>query len=244
MTILGNSGAFPHSCPCSGYLIEDTNTRVLLECGSGILLNLKKFCEVKDLSGIIISHLHWDHCSDLMTLRYEIDHLQQKGDLKAPIPLYCPDEPDEIYRMLPYKDTLKIHTINSDTKFKIGQMTIEFFKVQHPLKSYGLNVYKNGDKKLCYSSDTSDFKGLYEAASGAQMFICEATGLHKEKDTLKGHMTGKQAAAAAQKSGVSRLVLTHFWPYHNPDLIVEEAQEEVKDLKIIKALPEECIEIK
>lgn len=241
--ILGNSGAFPHNNPCSGYLIEGKKDKILIECGSGVVLKLKEHCSVDQLSGIIISHLHWDHLSDLMPLRYEVDYLQAEGRIKNPLALYCPDEPREIYELLPYKNTLNIIAIDSDNTITLNELQIKFFEVKHPVKCFGINVFEQGEKKVCYSSDTEYFLTILNEAKGAHLFICESTALKKDEPQLTGHLSGPQAANIAKQAGVSCLGLTHFWPYYDSKKILEEARESCPDLKIVLLNPGDEITI-
>lgn len=74
LTVLGNQGAAPGAGGvCSGYLLENDNAKVLIDCGSGVLANLQKVCKVSELDAIILTHLHSDHMSDMMVLKYTIE---------------------------------------------------------------------------------------------------------------------------------------------------------------------------
>ena len=74
LTVLGTSGPFPRpGSACSGYLLESDNARILLDCGSGVISRLLQICDVSALDAVVLTHLHFDHCSDIGVLRYALE---------------------------------------------------------------------------------------------------------------------------------------------------------------------------
>ena len=66
---------------------------------------------------------------------------------------------------------------------------------------------------FCISGDSAPCASLTEGASGADLFICEATygdEDNAEQAALYGHSTFSQAARTAAQAGAKRLLLTHF----------------------------------
>ena len=60
LTVLGINGPFPApGGACSGYLLtsDSGKTKVLIECGAGILGRMERFVDLHELSGIVLSHL-------------------------------------------------------------------------------------------------------------------------------------------------------------------------------------------
>ena len=51
---------------CSGYLIEEDDTCLLLDCGNGVFSKLRRFRDYVDVDAVVISHLHADHILDLV----------------------------------------------------------------------------------------------------------------------------------------------------------------------------------
>src|SRR3954449_12790557 len=75
ITVLGKSPAWQDvGGACSGYLIEGGGVRVLLDCGPGVFAKLRSRVDYVDVDAVVISHLHADHVTDLVTfasaLRY------------------------------------------------------------------------------------------------------------------------------------------------------------------------------
>ena len=71
LTILGCGPAAPNpGGACSGYLLRQDSTAVLVDCGSGIAGRIPGHLPVNRLHGVAISHLHPDHYFDLDPLYY------------------------------------------------------------------------------------------------------------------------------------------------------------------------------
>ena len=67
-TVLGCATPYPAvGNPCSGYLVASGATRIWMDAGSGTLGPLQEHARLDELDAIWISHLHADHCADLLT---------------------------------------------------------------------------------------------------------------------------------------------------------------------------------
>ena len=71
LTVLGSASPYPevHN-PCSGYLVTCGEIRVWVDAGTGTLAQLRRHTTLDRLTAIWISHLHADHCADLLTAFY------------------------------------------------------------------------------------------------------------------------------------------------------------------------------
>src|SRR4029077_6322872 len=54
---------------CSGYLVSAGGSRILLDCGPGVLSSLLAR-DAAPLDAIVLSHLHYDHVADLIPLGF------------------------------------------------------------------------------------------------------------------------------------------------------------------------------
>jgi ribonuclease Z len=75
--------------------------------------------------------------------------------------------------------------------------------------------------------DTLPCAALYKVAEGAKLFLCESTYLEEHRHLAKEHrhLTARQAAEAAKKAGVKKLILTHFSArYLDLNKFLEEAR--------------------
>ena len=95
LSILGCNSPYPAiDGACSGYLIEDNDTSVLIDCGHSVFSKLIKKIDIANLDAIIITHFHPDHYVDL----YAIRHLIKLSGIKDKlISLFIPTEPKEMF---------------------------------------------------------------------------------------------------------------------------------------------------
>ena len=71
LTVLGRSPARPNPGEaCAGYLVEGGGSRILMDVGPGVVAQLLRRNTPDELDAVVISHMHTDHCLDLITLRY------------------------------------------------------------------------------------------------------------------------------------------------------------------------------
>jgi ribonuclease BN (tRNA processing enzyme) len=226
LTVLGNYGPYPPAGGnCSGYLLEHDGCSVLLECGNGVLSNLQYYLEVKDLSAVIISHLHSDHISDLFILRYAWQKEMEKDSSPQPLPVYAPGSPEEEYARIPYKNVFKPETIDEGKDIRIGPMTFSLLQTRHSVPCYAVSVVAEGKKLFVYSADTEYFSGLIAFSAEASLLLCEANYL--EEDIEQGaanHMSAFQAGSLALEADVKKLILTHLPPHRDETLYLEEAR--------------------
>ncbi len=223
LTVLGNHGPYPGvGGACSGYLVEEGENRVLVDCGSGVFSRLQQYTGLENLKGIVISHLHSDHMSDLLVLRYAVDIMQNKKRMDAPLNLFVPSQPEDDFDRLNYKNAFNINKISKDTEIDIGGLTFSFRKMIHPVLTFAVKVKGKGGN-IVYSADTSYSPELIDFASGCDLFLCEAALMNRDMGENPVHLTALQSGDIALRSGVKRLLLTHFWPGYNVEEVVAEA---------------------
>jgi ribonuclease BN (tRNA processing enzyme) len=215
LTILGTSGAYPRAGgACSGYLIEDGNIRLLIDCGTGVLSNLQQHIPPRDVTHIIISHLHADHFLDLFPFRYVLWRLGQGRPL-----LYLPPGGAEallrissIFDPAPtfFSDFFQVAEYDPEVTLQVEDLVIQFAQVKHYIPSYAMAI--KGSRKIVYSADSGPCNELEELAKDADIFLCESARCESDDDSSWGHLSPQEAAEMARRARVRKLVLTHFWP--------------------------------
>lgn len=217
VAVLGNSGMFPGpGKACSGYLVMEGETRILLDCGTGVFANVQKHLPVGALTGIVISHMHPDHFIDLVPLRYALVY----GDPAhaGPLPVYLPPGGEEIWRQMvapfgepgnAFSAPFDIREYQEGTDYRLGGLSIRVGLLRHYVPNYGIEVH--GQSKLVYSGDTAPCEALLKVARQADLLICEATWLEDAAPPAKrGHLTAKEVGEFAEEAGVHQLLLTHI----------------------------------
>ncbi len=230
LTILGNNGPFQSAGgACSGYLITEGDTRILIDCGNGVLGNLLKFTRFEELDAIILTHLHSDHISDMLVLKYAVEIKINKGMMNKPIKIYLPDEPLEEFKRFDVKGVFDVQTISESLMLQFGDLKINFKQMKHPVKCFGISV-SNGTRRFVFSGDTSWTEDIIEFAENCDMLMLDS-GLLADQKTNENvpHLTSRECGIIAKQARVKRLLLTHFWPETAIGEYVKEARENFKD---------------
>ena len=215
LTILGNNGPFPTpGGACSSYLLQSDDKNILLDMGSGALSNLQKYIDAEDIDIIILSHLHYDHMSDIQLLKYAY---QVKKTDKKPV-LLLPSSPETIHDQI-VCDYFDPADITEDMELSLDGISITFLKVRHPVECYAVKIC-DGRSTFVFSADTFDDSELKVFAADADMLLIDACLLEKNKTKGALHFTVKEACETGRCA--KRTLLTHFSPLNNIDDIRAE----------------------
>lgn len=223
LTVLGNNGPFPAAGgACSGYLISDENTNILIDCGNGVLSNLQKLVSFEALDAIILTHLHSDHISDMYVLKYAVQIKRKRGQMNRLMKVYASPEPKPEFESLDVKDAFDIRPISSDLEIKIGNFNISFKEMTHPFKDFGVAIECRG-KRFVFSGDTSWNDGIVSFAKDADLLMLDAGLLNRDYAPNSPHLTAEQCGRIAAEANTKALLLTHLWPEYNVNELLEEA---------------------
>lgn len=225
VTSLGYWGAYPGAeAATSAFLLECDDTRVLIDCGSGVLMKLQSYLRPEELDAVIITHYHADHTADLGCLQYALRVAESLGNRSGPLPIYGHDEDVSCENM-----TYRTHTIfrrySENSPLSLGPLTFTFFKANHTEPSYAVRAAW-GDRVIVFSGDTAYSHTMVRAADQADVFFCECSLYNAFTGMVEGHLTAGEAGIIARKAGVKELVLTHLPHYGNHADLLQEAGEE------------------
>lgn len=232
LTVIGCSGSFPGpASAASCYLVEapyDGRTfRLLLDLGSGALGALQQHVELDQIDAIALSHLHADHCLDLCGY-YVVRRYHPSGP-QPRLPVFGP--PGTAARMARAYDLPETPGMTEqftfvsypESSFEVGPFTLDVALVDHPVPAYAIRVTHQG-RALLYTGDTGPCSSLDEIAKGCDLMLAEASFVETADDNPPNlHLTGREAAEAAERGGVGRLLLTHIPPWHDPEEVLAEA---------------------
>lgn len=229
LIVVGSSPAWPNPGGAqSGYLVDADGRRLLLDCGAGVLARLRESDGWPRVEAIAVTHFHLDHWADLVpwvwgalfgpgrdapkpelwVARGGLDHLAHLGTHFGWPEMFA--------------QAFELREFDGGTPFSAAGFEVLPTRVLHySLETYGFSV-RNGDATLAYSGDSGPCDELVDVARGADVFLCEATLAQPEADGGdRGHLSVGEAVDAFERSGASRLVLTHR-PHELP---VEEGLE-------------------
>lgn len=105
-------------------------------------------------------------------------------------------------------------------------VTLEAFSVFHGSGGSPALAFRLEARGLvfAYSGDTGLCDGIFEAARGADLFLCEASSaVGVDMARTYGHLNPRQAADVARQAGARRLVLTHYTGLEPDTLLLEDA---------------------
>ncbi|HEX3610301.1 MAG TPA: MBL fold metallo-hydrolase [Sporichthyaceae bacterium] len=230
LTVVGCSGSFPGpTSPASCYLVEADGFRVLLDLGAGALGALATHVDVGSIDAVVLSHLHPDHCIDMCG--YYVARKYRPDGALPRIPVHGPaDTPSRMAAAygLPedpgMTEQFDFRKLTAGEPFEIGPFRFHTDRTVHPIEAYAIRV-EHGGKALVYSGDSGVCDELVRLATGADLFLCEAS-FHDGRDVAPDvHLTGSQAAEHATRAGVPRLLLTHIPPWNDPARTLSEAAD-------------------
>ncbi len=226
VTILGRYA--PYAAPggaCSGYLVEDDATHILIDAGNGVVSRVQEFVALNDLKAVVVSHLHHDHIADLHGLRYGIRGLKIQGRRQEPLFVYAPDRPEKEFAAISDPGYIEARPISPGEKLIIGPFEIDFCWTAHSLPCLAMRITSSG-RTLFYSADSGLSQEVRELARGADLALIESTWPGETPpEGMSGHLTVKQAARLAQEAGANRLLLTHLFPTFDTAQLLREARE-------------------
>jgi ribonuclease BN (tRNA processing enzyme) len=224
VTVLGSSGIHATADrACSSYLVEIDGKMLWLDAGAGAWQQLLQRIDHRTLDGIILTHGHPDHTSDV----WQAVHAYRWGDDEpvSPIPLWATKEC--IDQLMAYATSLAeafdLQTTSAGETISFAGAQISFFHMAHVPGTVGVRI-EYGGKVFAYSADAGPESDIANLAASADIFVCEAT-YQGEDGKWEGHLTASEAAKLASSAGVGRLLLTHLKPGDDHERSLNEARD-------------------
>ena len=245
LTVLGKSPAWQDAGgACSGYLIEESGTAVLIDCGNGVFGKLRARIDYLDVRAVVISHLHADHFLDLVPFSYALSYtprrepgpaaLQAGDDGPARPELHAPPGAAATFRRVVgawgdedlIEKAFDLHEYDPSSELEIGPVRITLKAVPHFTETFAMCISsRSGPGRIIYGADSRPTDALAEFASDADLILLEATLLHPERDGKRGHLTAGEAGDHARAVGARRLWLVHI----SDELDAESARREAEE---------------
>jgi len=242
LTVLGKSPAWQDAGgACSGYLIEDGATAILLDCGNGVFGKLRQRRDYTLIDAVVISHLHADHFFDLFPYSYGLllTPRQQPVPVAGHQGTDAPSRPRLIAppgarRMLRSignswgdgtlaESAFRLEEYATESELEVGTLRLRFATVPHYVLTHAVEVSSaQSDRRLTFGADCRPNDELVEFARGTDLLLVEATLPRPERTGVRGHLTPGEAGEHARRAGAARVVLTHI----SDELDAEWAREE------------------
>jgi ribonuclease BN (tRNA processing enzyme) len=241
-TFLG-TGAPPVSARRAGpaHLVEAAGQLVLIDCGSRVAHQLAEAGKpAAAIDALIVTHLHSDHIVDFYQLVISSWHqgrdrpwrvIAPEPALKAMKAQYAAFDDERRLRIAfekrPSARGLEVvfEALEPGSLSGFGDLSVNAFLVDHhPVApAFGL-AFASDASRLVFSGDTRPCAALDEAASGADLLVCEVyadsqmpivSGV-RSAETVAAvrsyHMVPSEIARLANLSGAKAVALTHVVP--------------------------------
>ena len=130
LTVLGSSGTWPGPGRATcGYLLSHEGAHLWLDAGAGTFSRLQQWIRVDQMTGIVISHGHPDHFSDMLMCFYA----RRYGGLGAPgLPVFSPSDFIDKAALLVAEEGMKVlyedfafTALKDGDEFTIGPFEVE-----------------------------------------------------------------------------------------------------------------------
>ncbi len=218
VTVLGKSPSWPDADgACSGYLVQDSETSALVDCGSGVFAKLRGVCNYVDVDAVVVSHMHADHFADLVPFACALAYGPRT--VTRPPQLLLPPGGGERLQMLAEGGG---HSHLMDVSFEISEydpheavtvntLDFAFAPVPHFIATNAVQVRSHdGGGRFTYGADHRRTDALEAFAADTDLLFLEATLQDHDPESPRGHMTAADAGAVAAGCAARQLVLTHI----------------------------------
>jgi ribonuclease BN (tRNA processing enzyme) len=245
LTVLGKSPSWQDAGgACSGYLLEEDGTAVLIDCGNGVFGKLRQRIDYVDVDAVLISHLHADHFLDLVPYAYALTYAPRQQpvpvdgwpgtDNPACPELHVPPGARETFRRVVgswgnedlIENAFDLREYDPSNELEIGPLRVRFQSVPHFTETFAMSIgSRNGSGRIVYGADSRPTDALTEFASAADLILVEATLPRPERTGIRGHLTPGEAGEHARAAGAKRLVLVHISDELDAGWAKREAEE-------------------
>src|SRR5688500_1876640 len=194
LTVLGKSPSWQDADgACSGYLLEEGDTAVLLDCGNGVFSKLRKFRDYTTVNAVVLSHLHADHFLDLVPYAYALRYAPRQ----QPVPvdrwpgtesparpvLHAPRGAGEVFRRVVgawgpeelIEGAFDVREYDAGDVLEIGSLRVRFHQVPHFMPNTNAVEFSSSDGggRFTYGADHSPTDELVTFAKDTDLLFIE-----------------------------------------------------------------------
>lgn len=201
---------------CPGILLGG---RRLLDCGFGVLVNLRRAgVSLDDIGELYISHTHADHIGDFTGLLWA---MQLEGR-RRPLRVISSGGAAAALERIAKAQSTPEGFIKFPLSFvRPKDAGVEASRSEHAPENLAYRVTQDGID-VVYTGDTAYSPAVARLSKGTHVLIHDCTFLDSQRDEAlsSGHSTAGDAARTANEAGVDRLIMIHISPLN------EEKEEE------------------
>src|SRR3954467_1719419 len=193
LTVLGKSPSWQDADgACSGYLVEEGDAALVVDCGNGVFAKLRRFRDYGEIDAVVISHLHADHFLDLVPWSYALTYAPKRQPVPiqrwpgAPEPkkprLICPPGSRDCFRQVVgawgnddlIENAFELEEYEESSVLQVGPISIRFKGVPHFTETFAMRLESsNGNGSITYGADSRPTPDLIEFARDCDLFLIE-----------------------------------------------------------------------
>jgi ribonuclease BN (tRNA processing enzyme) len=230
VTVLGKSPSWQDAGgACSGYLVQEGDTTLLLDCGNGVFGKLRRHVDYVDVDAVVLSHLHADHFLDLVPYAYALTYAPRQQPVPVHVwpgtgeparpQLHAPPGAQAVFRRVAgawgNDDLIELafglREYDPRETIEVGPLRLRFRRVPHYLPTYAIEITSTvaASGRFTYGADCSPTEDLVDFARDTDLLLIEATLPRPERTGIRGHLTPAEAGEHGRAAGARRLVITH-----------------------------------
>ena len=215
----------------AGTVIKSNEATLVFDPGPGTLLRLassRPKIPIKDIDGVVLSHIHLDHSTDANVI---LDSITE-GGLKKTGVLFTTEEAlySENRVILPFLRVYlnEVTTLSHKGTFSFKDIKFTTFKHDHPAETYGMR-FEIGGKFISFVVDTLFFGELIDYYKNSDILVLNVVRA-TARDGVK-HLSVEDVEKFLQFANPKKVVMTHFGMTmlrQNPQKIAENLSEKYK----------------
>jgi len=212
LTFMGTAGArfmvAKQLAASGGLYLEEGDTRLAMDPGPGAVVQYaKRKVDLTRLSGILLSHRHLDHCSDVNVM---IEGMTE-GGFRPRGTLFCPpdalDEDPVVLRYLRHFPN-ELVRLAPECQYRLGGIAFRTTRRHvHGVETYGFLFGDGAPARLGWVTDSMYYDGIAEDHQAEVMLI--HTVLSQSRPELP-HLGLDDAERIVREARPRLAVITHF----------------------------------
>lgn len=229
---------------CSGYLVQEDNFTLLVDCGNGVFGKLRRFVDYVDVDAVVISHLHADHFLDLIPYSYALTYAPRQQpvpvagfpgtDSPAKPRLIVPSGAGEVFARVAgswgnddlIENAFHLEEYEGTEVLDAGPLRLRFHPVPHYITTHAIDVTVAATgKRFTFGADCRPNDELPRFALGTDFLLIEATLPRPERTGIRGHLTPGEAGEHGARANAKRLAITHISDELDHDWARSEAEK-------------------
>lgn len=222
LTVLGSGSAMPvPNRVQAGYLIDDDDRSLLVDCGSGVLQRLAGTqTGYTGVSTVLLTHHHLDHVAALLPL-IKARWLAGTEHLEVIGPAGTKSLVDGLLDVHDYLDgriDLALREVSAGRQFTAAGFDVIGRETRHSMTGLAYRVsppsatdLSPGDGPLTLSGDTEAFAGMAAFADGSDVLVHDCS--FPDGTDVSNHPTPTTLGTSLAGTDIDRLVLSHLFPH-------------------------------